>query len=273
MVLNEAMKELWRKDMQGKHWRLIYKLNSNNILTPITELGECEPVKVKEMIKQGSVLGSVISAITIDSLTRILNKCENVWEVEGTRINPLLFQDDIIAINKTEDIQKTVNAIETFQHLKRLEFHENKTKKSIFNGKREEQIKVNGYEIIRTTEHTYLGKIIEEELKEKKEIQERIKMAIVQSNECMSIINNKLLSRKRIVAGKDLLQKVIIPTLTFGAETWGKLTEKEKNEINNVQTDFVTILLEVPRTTPKYALLNSLNLIEIEHIANTRKLQ
>merc|ERR1711915_603664 len=103
--------------------------------------------------------------------------------------------------------------------------------------------------------------------------QERIKMAIIQSNECMSIINNKLLSRKRIVAGKDLLQKVIIPTLTFGAETWGKLTEKEKNEINNVQTDYLTRLLEVPRTTPKYALLNSLNLIEIEHIANTRKLQ
>ena len=193
--------------------------------------------------------------------------------MDGTRINPLLFQDDIIAINKTKDIQETVNAIETFQHLKRLEFHENKTKKSIFNGKKEEQIKVNGYDIIRTTEHTYLGKIIEEELKEKKEIQERIKVAIIQSNEWISIINNKLLTRKRIAAGKDLLQKVIIPTLTFGAETWSKLTEKEKNEINNVQTDYLTKLLEVPRTTSKCALLGSLELIEIEHIANTRKLQ
>merc|ERR1711913_117095 len=109
----------------------------------------CEPVKVKEMIKQGSVLGSVISALTIDSLTRILDKCENIWEVEGTKIIPLLFQDDIIAINKTKDIQKTVNIIETFQHLKRLEFHEDKTKKSIFNGKRDEQVKINGYEITR----------------------------------------------------------------------------------------------------------------------------
>ena len=108
----------------------------------------------------------MISAVTIDSLTRILDKCENIWEVDGTRINPLLFQDDIIAINKTKDIQKTVNAIETFQHLKRLEFHENKTKKSLFNGKRDEQIKVNGYEIIRTTEHTCPGKIIKEDLKE-----------------------------------------------------------------------------------------------------------
>ena len=122
---------------KGKHWRLIYKLNSNNILTPITDLGLCEPVKVQEMIKQGSVLGAVMSAITIDSLTRILDKCDDIWEVEGTKIKPLLFQDDIIAINKTKDIQKTVNIIETFQHLKRLEFHEGKTKKSVLNGKTE----------------------------------------------------------------------------------------------------------------------------------------
>ena len=122
---------------KGKHWRLTYKLNSNNILTPITDLGLCEPVKVQEMIKQGSVLGAVMSAITIDSLTRILDKCDDIWEVEGTKIKPLLFQDDIIAINKTKDIQKTVNIIETFQHLKRLEFHEGKTKKSVLNGKTE----------------------------------------------------------------------------------------------------------------------------------------
>ena len=57
---------------------------------------------------------------------------------------------------------KTVNVIETFQHLKRLEFHESKTKKSIFNGKKEDKIEINGSEIKRATEHTYLGKVIEE---------------------------------------------------------------------------------------------------------------
>ena len=61
-----------------------------------------------------------------------------------------------------------MNIIETFQHLKRLEFHEDKTKKSIFNGKRDEKNEINGCEIKRATEHKYLGKIIEEGLKEKK---------------------------------------------------------------------------------------------------------
>ena len=76
-------------------------------------------------------------------------------------------------------------------------------------------------------------------MKNQKEIQERIRMAEIQSNECMSIINNQYLSRKRIEMGKRLLQSMIIPTLIFGAETWGKLTEKEKDEINSVQTDYL----------------------------------
>ena len=273
MVLKEAMKELWLKGIKGKHWRLIYKLNSNNILTPITDLGECEPVMVNEMIKQGSVLGSVVSALTIDSLTRILDKCENIWEIEGTKINPLLFQDDIITINKTKDIQKTVNIIEAFQHLKRLEFHEDKTKKSILNGKKEVKIEINGSEVSRVSEHTYLGKIIEEGLKEKREIEERINKARIQSNECLNIVNNMLLSRKRINSGIKLLQTTIIPTLTFGAETWNKLTEKEKEGINSVQTNYIAKLLNVPKTTPKCALIGGFNLMKIEHIANIRKLQ
>ena len=88
----------------------------------------------------------------------------------------------------------------------------------------------------------------------------------------MSIINNKLLSRKRIAAGKKFLQTMIIPTLTFGAETWNQLTEKEKEELNSVQTNYVAKLLNVPSTTPKCALIGGLNLIKIEHIANMRKL-
>ena len=80
--------------------------------------------------------------------------------------------------------------------MKRLEFHESKTKKSIFSGKKEEKIEVNGCEIKRATEHTYLGKVIEEGKNEKKEIQERIRMAVIKSNECMSVIENKLLSQK-----------------------------------------------------------------------------
>ena len=229
-------------------------------------------VKVNEMIKQGSVLGAVLSAITIDSLTRIMNNFEKKWNIEGTEIDPLLFQDDIFAVNRTEDIQETVNVIETFQNLKRLHFHEEKTKKSILSGKKDEKVTINGVEVDRVQSHKYLGKMIEEN-KGKEEIKQRITKAIGKTNECMSIINKNRFRKKRIDIGLKLLQTEVIPVLTFGAETWPKLTEKEKNDINNVQTHFLARLLKVPKSTPKCALIGETNLMKIEHIANQRKLE
>ena len=225
------------------------------------------------MIKQGSVLGSGISALTIDSLTRIIEEHGKVWEIGGIKINPLLFQDDIFAVNKTEDIQETISIIETFQNLKRLQFHEEKTKKSIINGKKDKTVYINGIEIERTKSHKYLGKIIEENGKIKEEIKERIKIAKMQVNQAFQVIDKNELSRKRIEVGIKLLQAVIMPTLIFGAETWNKLTEKEKTEINNVQTTFLSRLLRVPKTTPKCALIHETNSTKVEHLANQRKLE
>ena len=150
MGLKEAMKELWMKGIKRKHWRLIYKMNENNTMIPLTELGKCKEVEVEEMIKQGSVLGAVISAITIDSLTRIIEENDNCWAIGETRLNPLLFQDDIFAANKTKELEETVKTIEAFQNLKRLQFHKDKTKKSFLSGKSDEALFINGNEIERT---------------------------------------------------------------------------------------------------------------------------
>ena len=273
MELKEAMKEVWMKGIKIKHWRLIYLMNKDNKLIPLTELGKCKEIEVEEMIKQGSVLGAVISALTIDSLTRIIENHGKSWEIGGAKMNPLLFQDDIFAANRTSDIKETVKIIETFQNLKRLQFHKDKTKKSILRGKRDEPVYINGNEIERVPNHMYLGKIIEEKGKHKEDIKERLKKAKIASSISENVIIAKGLNHKRIEVGIKLLQTVIIPTMITGAETWPKTTKAEKVEINNVQTQFLARLLNVPRTTPKCALLKETGLVKITHIANLRKLE
>ena len=73
--------------------------------------------------------------MTIDSITRIIENHGESWEIGGIKIHPLLFQDDIFAVNKTEHMQRMIKSIEVCQNLKRIQFHEGKTKKSIINGK------------------------------------------------------------------------------------------------------------------------------------------
>ena len=119
----------------------------------------------------------------------------------------------------------------------------------------------------------YLGKIIEEKGKHKEDIKERLKKGNVAAIISISIVNEKGLSNKRIEVGQKLLQSVIIPTIIFGAETWTKLTKKEEEEINNIQTQFLNKLLKVPISTPKCALLKEMGLMKVIHVANQRKLE
>merc|ERR1711874_356970 len=64
---------------------------------------------------------------------------------------------------------------------------------------------------------------------------------------------------------------VIIPTIVSGAETWTKLTKTEEEEINNIQTQFLTRLLKVPGSTPKCALLKEMGLMKVMHVAHQEK--
>merc|ERR1711874_899115 len=118
----------------------------------------------------------------------------------------------------------------------------------------------------------YLGKIIEEKGKHKEDIKERMIKGNAAAIISTSIINEKNLSNKRIEVGLKLLQSVIIPTIVSGEETWTKLTKTEE-EINNIQTQFLTRLLKVPGNTPKCALLKEIGLMKVMHGANQRKLE
>ena len=195
---------------------------------------------------------------------------DTMWQFA---IKPLIFQDDICAANRTEDIQKTVKIIETFQNLKRLQFHKDKTKKSILVGKNDAPIYINGKEIMRAQNHMYLGKIIEEKGKHKEDIKERMKKAIAASTQSIKLVQERRLNNKRIEVGIKLLQTVVIPTLISGAETWPQPTKEEISDMENVQTSYLTQLLEVPRTTPKCGLLKETGLMKISHMANLRKIE
>merc|ERR1739842_243123 len=48
--------------------------------------------------------------------------------------------------------------------------------------------------------------------------------------------------------------------------------DEEKIEVNQVQTQYLTRLLIIPKTTPRSALLRETNLMKIEHIVNMKKI-
>jgi len=125
---------------------------------------------------------------------RIIERHGKSWEIGETRLNRLLFQDDIFTSNKTEGIQEAVKIIETFQNPKRLQFYMDKTKKSVISSKSEESVYINESEID-------LGKIIEEKENHKEYIKEIMKKGNVVAIISTAIVNENNLSSKRIEVG------------------------------------------------------------------------
>ena len=88
-----------------------------------------------EILKQGSVMASTLAAMHVDDIKNyFVNENYGVYYGE-TRIENLLFQDDIIRFENSEEYLNNANIImEIFQNINKMEFHPLKTKVMMING-------------------------------------------------------------------------------------------------------------------------------------------
>ena len=73
MVLKNIMQDLWEKQIRGRIWRNIYKINKNAIIEIKTAFGNTNPMKIGEILKQGSVLAATLAALHTDNINKHFN--------------------------------------------------------------------------------------------------------------------------------------------------------------------------------------------------------
>ena len=64
-VLLDAMDSLYKSNIKGKLYRLIYQLNKNNLIQIKTPVGVTAEFRTGENVTQGSVGGGLISSINL----------------------------------------------------------------------------------------------------------------------------------------------------------------------------------------------------------------
>ena len=74
------------------------------------------------------------------------------------------------------------------------------------------------------------------------------------------------------VAAFDLWEAAVLPALLYNSETWVDITPKTVDNLEKLQHYFVRVLLQVPESTPKPALLSETGLMAMKYRIMTRKL-
>ena len=161
MVLKAVLLNLWNCGVKGKIWRNIYKINQKSHLSIKSAFGKTEKFQVGETVKQGSVLATTLAALHTDTVTTLFNNKALSLKYGSLQVENLLFQDDILRIQKSAtDLNKANIVYKVFQNNNRLQFHDEKSVWMTNNNKENEAIILNDSELVKKSEYKYLGDII-----------------------------------------------------------------------------------------------------------------
>jgi len=209
--------------------QLLKGLYEDQIAVIRTEYGDTDGFRIKKGVRQGCILSPFLFNLYAERIMRHagMDEAEEGIKIAGRTLNNLRYADDttLLAGNKND-------LIELIRRLKResekagLYFNIKKTK--IMTTEEEDSFVVDNEEIETVTSFTFLGSVIEKEGKCDMEINRRVAIGKAAMNGLEKIWKDKHVS---IDTKKRLVKALIIPTVTYGSETW-TLTKKTRKKIN-----------------------------------------
>ena len=142
-VLKDGMDSLFRCQVDGKLYRLWYKMNRNNQIKVKTAAGVSNVEATGENITQGSVGSGILSSASLDkTMTRYFDGSQEISYVD-LRLSPINFQDDSARLSDSvENVQKGNIIMESVMKRKQLSLNISKCCVIPFEkGKKREELK------------------------------------------------------------------------------------------------------------------------------------
>jgi len=99
--LRDVMYDLGNNGVKGRLCRIIFLLNSNTTIAIRTSYGITEEMELGELVRQGSVLGAVISANSLETVVKDAQNGSGGTTLGNIYLYPLCFVDNVAAISNT----------------------------------------------------------------------------------------------------------------------------------------------------------------------------
>ena len=76
-ALSDCMNELYKSDVKGKLYKLVYELNKDRRVKVRTAVGDSRELEVNESLGQGTSEGAIVSTNSISNGVRVGEPCRN----------------------------------------------------------------------------------------------------------------------------------------------------------------------------------------------------
>ena len=232
--IQDCILALQRLGIDDYMLQLIYEMNKKTIMQVKTPYGLTDPIEIRDIVKQGGVLGSAMcSATTAEYCGR--NKGITIGDVQ---ITALAYVDDIIDVNETNaDTKIAHHNAQEFSMEKKLDFAGDKCNGMLVNGKKDDRFPTLyiGKEIVKEVHlMTCLGDVFNSKGNNDDLVADRVKRGTA----CMVSINGFMretqLGHHTISIHILLHDAIFVPSILFNAQAWSNMTEKNVEKITMV---------------------------------------
>ena len=261
--LEDCINSLYENGVKNDMLDLIYKMNHKAEIVVRTPFGDCNPIFVENIVRQGTVLGPVLNNCSLDKVCH-----ENESYQSGTvNIKSLEFVDDIADPNDgLFQARKSNSIIVSVQEQKKLTFAADKCKLlkigcAQYMG---DSLYLNQHKMDIVESFKYLGDEFTSKGDYSVLCNNRAERAVGTTTELISLCKEVKFGKKQLSNMILLYFSVFLPRLIYSSETWSYLTKKDLLTLQNAQLSFLRRVLEVPKSTPVAALYLELGVLSIQ---------
>ena len=286
--LKDCMGELYKANVKGKLYRLIYTLNKDTEVSVKTPVGITESAAVGEGLGQGTNEGAIVSSINLDGGVKesFEDSDKEVLYID-VKVNPCLFQDDIARLAENIDSVKEGNRrLETMAETKLLDYNIDKSNSIIIGSRKfrkniKEKLETNPLMFcgktmkISESDIKYLGDYLSFSLAESvfTTVQKRKGLTMRQISEIRITIEDIRSNQLGgILTGIDIWNLAVVPFLYNNSECCVDIPKKAMNVLNSIQNTFFVSLFGTSKGCPIPILYWDTGILTPENLIIYKKL-
>ena len=255
--LRDCCGELYRLNIKGKIYRLVYKLNKDTDIRVRTAVGYTEYDDVGETLGQGTNESGVISSASLSGgVTDFFHDSNCEVNFAGMVLAPCLFQDDIARMAENlEAVAEGNRRLEAMAESKLLDYNEGKSGMIVFGGRKfQKKIKdelsrnpvmfcgkpMKVFECER-----YLGDFLGSSLAQSVFLTIQKRKGLVQrliSEIRVTLKDIRSDTIGGLIVGLEIWRKAVIPFLWNNSECWFEMPKKALDLINSLTNSFFRTL-------------------------------
>ena len=259
--LEDGITDLWKSGMKTRDCMAIKKLNEIAAAVVDTPVGRTKEIILKNTVRQGTVNGPAICAVSMDTVNKI---GYNVVTQYGPKleIQIVAYVDDLASAGSCTTADNTIKNCSIMEERKKITINTKRGKSAllIVNGNKKKITEtvtatVKKGEFIQVDEYKLVGSWLDKSGRFKINIVKRKERLSFMIGSTKRIANSKTMGSLSCSARLNMMDIVLIPSFLYNVEAYARLTKEEEKMLESVQGSILRALLEVPDSTPYLPLL------------------